>query len=209
MLYTLLKDNRIVVGPRDWNPKYFDYFLQQECGIRTTLPDAPIVEPLIFSDIVKLVPTIQQELPQINPNFEVLAGPNFKFDEAGNHIAYYVAQELLIETAKNNLLNIVANNRWIKETTPTAFEISGTTVSLYTDSGSRIAYSQALLNADETYSAQWKFPEGFITLTKSDLQIVVKTVVDYVQTCFDWEASKHNEINSKSTIEELKQIILE
>lgn len=209
MLYTLLKNERIVTGPRDWNPKYFEYFLQQECGVQTTLPEEPIVEKLIFNGIIKLVPTLQEDNPEINPLFEVLAGPNFKFDDSGNFVSYYIAQELSLDTAKNNLKQIISNNRWTKETTSINRNINEKQITIYTDRGSRTAYTQALILATDDYSALWKFPEGFFLLNKSDLQLVVDEVVAYVQTCFDWEANKTNEINSKTTIEELKQIILE
>jgi len=241
MLYTLLKDERIVTGPRDWNPKYFEYFLSQECGVETSLSEYPIVEPLIFNDSVKLVPTVQEELPQVDPVFEVLTGPNFKYyeterteqtpslDENGEqvldenglpvyttttvvdktHVMFYIAQELPIETVQNNLLATVANNRWTKETTSIVRTINDKTITIYTDRGSRTSYTQALILADDNYSAQWKFPEGFLLLNKSDLQLIVNEVVAYVQTCFDWESAKTNEIKSTATVEGLKQIILE
>lgn len=241
MLYTLLKNERIITGPRDWNPKYFEYFLQSECSINATLPEMPIYEPIVFSDMVKLVPTGQELQPQVDPMFEVLAGPNFKYyeterteqtpsldengeqvlDENGapvynattivdkSHVMFYVAQELPIETIRNNLFATVANNRWTKETTSIIRTINDKTITIYTDRGSRTSYTQALILADDNYSAQWKFPEGFFVLNKSDLQLIVNEVVAYVQTCFDWESTKTNEIKSTATVEGLKQITLE
>lgn len=209
MLYTLLKNERIVTGPRDWTPKYFEYFLQNDCSIETSLPESPIYDPIIFNENVKLVPTFQENLPEVNPTFEVLTGPNFKYDDSGNFVSYFIAQELSLDTIKNNLKQIVANNRWTKETSPINRIINEKQITIYTDRGSRTAYTQALVLATENYSASWKFPEGFFTLNKSDLQLIVDEVVVYVQSCFDWESNKVAEINSKTSVEELKQIILE
>lgn len=208
MAFTLLQDNRIIVGPRDWNPRFFEHFLQ-ELGFDNQLPESPIFEPIPFGDSIKLVPTTFEQPPEINPIFEVLAGPFFKFDESGIHTAYYSIQSRDIETIKVALRQTVANSRWIKETTPIERDINGKTIVLDTDRESRAIYAQALSFVPDDYSSQWKFINGFITINKLDLQAIVAEVVSHVQTCFDWESAKVEEINSTTTIEGLKQIILE
>ena len=208
MSFTLLQDNRIVVGPRDWNPRYFEHFLQ-ELGFEITLPTYPISEQLVFSDSVRLVPTIQEQTPEINPQFEVLAGPFFKFDEANNHVSYYTAQSLPLETIHANLRAIVANSRWIKEVTPIVRDINGKLLTISTDRESRAIYAQALTFMSDNFSSQWKFEEGFVTINKTDLQTIVAEVIAHVQTCFDWEAQKIAEINSTASVDALKQILLE
>lgn len=209
MLFTLLKDERIITGPRDWNPKYFEYFLQSECSIDTPLPDAAPGEPLIFDEHVKLVPTLEEVTPEIDPTYEQIYGPNFKYDEQGNYVCYYSAQYYPMDVIKTNLKNIVAGNRWIKETTSINRLVDPYQLTIYTDRGSRTAYTQALVFATDDYSAQWKFPQGFVVLNKTQLQTIVDEVVDYVQSCFDWESSVDTQIDNASTVEELKQIILE
>lgn len=209
MLFTLLKNDKIVTGPRDWNPKYFEYFLRDECGIDTKLPEYHITDDLLFGESVKLVQTFEEILPEVNPSFERLAGPNFKFEDSGKHISYYVVSELPINSIHNNLLSIISNNRWIAETTPIVRDINGKSITIYTDRGSRTSYTQALMLADENYSAQWKFAEGFFTLNKADLQLIVNEVVAYVQSCFDWESEKSNEIISKNSVDDLKAIKLD
>lgn len=208
MAFTLLQDNRIIVGPRDWNPRFFEHFLQ-ELGFETTLSDSPIFEQLVFSDTVRLVPTIQEQAPEINPSFEVLAGPFFKFDEANNHVAYYTAQPLALEVIHANLRSKVANSRWIKETSSITRDINGKLLTLNTDRESRSLYAQALTFVPDDYSSQWKFAEGFVTINKADLQAITVEIISHVQACFDWEAQKVNEINTTTDVEQLKQIILE
>ena len=207
--YTLLNNERIVVGPRDWNPAYFQHFLFQDFNIDFQLSESPIIEPIIFNDNLKLVPTSFAENPQIDPNFEVIAGPRFSYDENGNHIASYYAKELPLDDIKSNLLSSVSNNRYVKETTPITRDINGKSLTLYTNRELRSSYSQTLILAPDEYSSQWKFPEGFISIDKSDLQQIVLEINNHIQSCFDWEASKTIEINSVTTSEELRNIILE
>lgn len=209
MLYTLLNNNSIVVGPRDWNHKYFEYFING-LGINAIVSETPVTEPTAYSDTVILTPTIQEEVPSVNPLFEVLAGPYFRFENDGKmHIAFYIAQELSIEVVKGNLLAEIANSRWQKEVTAINRDINGKQLTIYMDRGSRGEYAKALSLATDEYSASWKFPEGFVTLNKTDLQTIVNEVASYVQSCFDAEAMKAEEINSKTTVEELRSIVLE
>ena len=125
------------------------------------------------------------------------------------HVSFYVAQELPIEIVKNNLLAEVANNRWQKEVTAISRNVNDKQLTIYMDRGSRGEYAKALTLATDEYSASWKFPEGFVTLNKTDLQTIVNEVAAYVQSCFDAEAEKAVEINSKTTVEELRSIVLE
>lgn len=208
MSYTLLQDNRIVVGPRDWSPRYFEYFLQ-ELGHETSLSDSPIIEPLVFSETVKLVPTIDEQTPQINAMFEVLAGPNFKFDENNNHVSYYVAQPLDISVAKANLKAAAANVRWTKEVTPIVRRINGKELTLATDREARAIFAQALSFVPDDYSSEWKFEQGFVSINKADLQSIVSEIITHVQSCFDWESAKSREIDAAQNVEELKLIVLE
>ena len=187
---------------------YFEHFLQ-ELGFETTLSDSPIFEPLNFSESVRLVPTIQEQAPVIDPSFEVLAGPFFKFDENNNHVSYYIAQPLDLETVKSTIRQSAAAVRWNKETTPIVRDINGKSLTIDTDRESRTLYAQALSYVPEDYSSQWKFINGFVTINKSDLQAIVSEVVSHVQTCFDWESTKINEINLCSSVDELKQIVME
>ena len=203
--FTLLNNNQIVIGPRDWNPKYFEYFLKQEFNIDNTLPEDTNFGTLVFNDSVRIVPTQFTMDPTIDSLFEVLAGPQFSFDEYGNHFASYVAEELPIETVKHNLKMVISNNRYIKETTPITRDINGKIITIYTNRESRVTYVQALLMADEFYSSNWKFAEGFVTINKLDLQSI-GLLNSYFQLCFDWESNKFSEIDSKETVSDLRLI---
>ena len=196
MAYTLLHSNNIVVGPRDWNPRYFEHFLGN-LGFHIKLPAQQIVNDIHFSKDVRLAVTDFEPQPDFDPTFEVLTGPFFKFDENQTHIGYFTVQ------AK------AAESRWNKETTQINRTIGGKELTLDTDRESRIMYTQAVSLVSDDYTSQWKFNGEFVVINKSDLHSIVYEVMTHVQSCFDWESDKVTEINSKSTIEELKQIILE
>jgi hypothetical protein len=58
-------------------------------------------------------------------------------------------------------------------------------------------------------TANWKFPEGWLTLTKDDLASVVTAADAYVQGVFDWEKTINDEIDAAETAEELHAIEIE
>lgn len=204
MLYTLLNDSRIVIGPREWHQAYFAHFVAQELNAPTaTLPDSPPTEPVIFSETLRLVPTIQL-YSEINPTFEELGGPRFYFDEDKNHIAEYYAQEFSLDTIKRNLKTQLSELRWNKEISPITRDINGKSLTLYTDRETRSIYAQALMLVPDDYSSEWKFPEGFYIINKSELKQIAENIIVYVQSCFDWEAAKTAEIDSIHTVEELR-----
>ena len=207
-MYTLLKNEQVVTGPRDWNPRYFEHFLRDECHISYTLPIMPISEPLYLSESVKLVPTHPIPNPSIDDLFEGLTGPQLSYDADGNHISAYVVQSHTVDSIQVNLKAVVANTRWIKETTAISRDINGRVLTLESDRESRNLFFHALILSSDTDSYVWKFPEGFATLSKSDLHTIVVTLTTYVQECFSWEASKMSLIDAALTIEELKAVDL-
>lgn len=203
-LFTLLNNDVIETGPRDWNPAYFQYFLSN-LGIDCTLPDAPLLQPLIFNDSVKLVPTVEAYVPQCDSTYERLVGPKFKYED-GNYISYYDVEELPIDMIRTNVKSLMANRRWVKETTPIIRNINDKTITLYTDRETRSIYAQALQIASDDYNGQWKFEEGFYNISKQDLEMIVSEIATYVQSCFDEESMLVSTINTAS-IEEIKQLI--
>jgi|694.fasta_scaffold89180_3 hypothetical protein len=208
MAYTLLKNENIITGPRDWHQAYFEHFVSEELHQQVTIEHPPS-EPLIFNESLKLVPTQIVNPTELNTIFDQIAGPRFYYDESNNHIAEFYAQEFPIESIKVNLKSLLANLRWVKETTPITRDINGKMLTLYTDRETRVMYSQALLLTNDDYSAEWKFPEGFFVINKTDLQLIVNSIMAHIQNCFNWESTKTAEIDAIQTTVELREYDLE
>lgn len=205
--YTILNNDQIVAGPiGDWNKKYLEEQLSN-LNVSYSLPEFPITENLDIDSSVKLVLTTFAEYPVVDPLFETLVGPEYSFVN-GYHVGAYGTQDLPLETAKQNLKDYVSNLRWESENTPITKDINGKTITIDTSRESRMNYSTSLFSADESYTANWKFNDEFFNINKSDLQLIVNEVISHVQANFDWEADKFTEIDSKTTIQELKTIIL-
>lgn len=205
--YTLLNNDQIVAGPiGDWNKKYLEEQLAN-LNVSYSLPEFPITENLDVDSSVKLVLTTFAEYPEVDPLFETLVGPEYSFVD-GYHVGAYGTQDLPLETAKQNLKDYVSNLRWESENTSITKDINGKTITIDTSRESRMNYSTSLFSADESYTANWKFNGEFFNINKSDLQLIVNEVISHVQSNFDWESDKFTEIDSKTTIQELRTINL-
>lgn len=205
--YTLLNNDQIVAGPiGDWNKKYLEEQLAN-LNVFYSLPELPITENLQIDTSVKIVLTSFAEYPAVDPLFEVLIGPEYSFVD-GYHVGAFGTQDLPIETVKQNLKDYVSNIRWELENTPITKNINGKTITIDTSRESRINYSTALFSATDSYAANWKFNGQFFNINKADLQLIVNEVISHVQANFDWESDKFTEIDSKTTIQELRSITL-
>jgi hypothetical protein len=55
---------------------------------------------------------------------------------------------------------------------------------------------------------EWKFPEAWVVLSKSDMIAAVSAGATHVKTAFEWEGMKASEIDACTTIAELQGIDL-
>ena len=205
--YTLLNNDQIVAGPiGEWNKSYLEEQLAN-LNVSYSLPQFPITENLDINSSVKLVLTTIAEYPVVDPLFETLIGPEYSFVD-GHHVGAFGTQDLPLETAKQNLKDYVSNLRWESENTSITKDINDKTITIDTSRESRMNYSTSLFSADESYTANWKFNGEFFNINKADLQLIVNEVISHVQANFDWESDKFTEIDSKTTIQELRTITL-
>jgi len=60
----------------------------------------------------------------------------------------------------------------------------------------------------ENDTVNWKFPEGWLTLTKVELGAAVSAGAAHIQGSFDWEKAKIEEIEAAETVEVLDAIVI-
>jgi hypothetical protein len=60
----------------------------------------------------------------------------------------------------------------------------------------------------ESDTVNWKFPETWLTLTKTDLSLAVQAGAQYIQSCFDWELNITEQIDLAETKEQLLAIVI-
>lgn len=203
-MFAVVYKNRVIVGPMGWNRGLFEGSLERE-KINQTLPRVPPDElPYVVNEDAKIM-AVEEVRPEINPLAEYYYGP--LWDVSGDKaIATYEVHDTPIEFARSNYKAQAADERWKKETAGTKVTVQATEVTVATDRDARNLFVQKHTLLQDGESCNWKFPEGWLTLSKQELGEVVVAAATYVQGCFDWEKTINDQIDQATTKEQLAAI---
>lgn len=205
-MYALIHKDQVLSGPRSWDRAFFTFLLSNN-GIHLgkPIPREPIDNnPYVIDQDTKIVIA---EIVQngLNPLVEYYQGPTWELLE-DRALAKYDVIDTPVEFAKNNFKDLIANKRYEKEVKGTKTIIQDLEVSLDTSRDGRNVFIQKYSLMNDTETVNWKFPEGWLLLTKSDLGQCVSEGSSYIQSCFDWEKDYTDRIEVATTKEELLQI---
>jgi hypothetical protein len=206
--YVLVHNGFVINGPRAWNYRSFESSLEEECEISYKLPMSKSDEEIITIDENTKIYAAELVYPNYNPKIEYPHGPFWDFS-SGKAIGTFQVLETPIDSIKNTLKAQVADIRWRKETSGKKITIQGTEVFISTSRDQRINYSQKYLLMAESDTVQWKFNEGWLTLSKTELGQIVSAIDSHVESAFTWEGNKNTQIDACTTAAELDALNLE
>ena len=205
-MYAVIYDNRVLVGPMNWNRGMFQGALERK-GIQYPLPrTAPDNLPLTINEHAKIM-RVDEIRPTMNPLVEFYYGPLWDITEE-TAIANYEVHDSPIESMRYNLKQVAAQERYKREVLGTTTTIQEQTVTIDTNRGARDIFVQKYLLMTDSDLVNWKFPETWLTLTKQDLGTVVQAGAQYIQSCFDWELNIAEQIDLAQTKQDLLAIII-
>lgn len=205
-MYVLTHKNRVLAGPMDWNRAIFDGNLTKLKIIKTLPRVAPETLPLIIdSDTVIYAAEFNE--PVYNKKINYLEGPYWTF-ENDRAIAGYLVKDQPVDSVKANLKTQAAGERWSKETAGTTVDIQGITVTVDTARGSRDIFVQKFMLMQDGDLVTWKFPEAWLTLSKTELGAVVAAGAAHVQESFAWEKQISDAIDLADTLVKLDEIVI-
>lgn len=205
-MYAVIYDNRVLVGPMNWNRGMFQGALERK-GIKYPLPrTAPNDLPIIIDEHAKIM-QVEEIRPELNALVEYYYGPLWDITET-KAVANYEVHDSPIESARYNLKQLAAQERYNREVKGTTVTIQDQTVTIDTNRGARDIFVQKYLLMNDTDTVNWKFPETWLTLTKSDLGLCVQAGAEYIQSCFDWELNTSELIDLADTKQELLAITI-
>ena len=207
MQYLLVENKQtVLLGPIFWRHR----FIQTELDDLDIDYTVPPVEPnayLKITDNIEIYPITELLTPQYDPTFEQLAGPFWNFD---NQVAtgHYTVVSKELDAVKNELRSLTAAERYRKEVAGVQVTVQDTTVTVDTSRDGRNIFVQKYTLMTDADTVQWKFPETWLTLTRSELGVVVAAGAAHVQSQFDWESAIVTQINSATTVDELQSIVI-
>ena len=205
-MYAIVHNNFVILTQPNWNTRMFTNILEEECGIqkRILLADEQTL-PMILNDYTKILRVITN-YPEYNPKIEWLDGPNYTVTE-DNVVANYTVKPLDIIIAKGNLIDKLPALRYEREKKSIDITVQDLNLNISTDRETRSTFTNKLLAIGEN-TINFKFQEGWLNLSKADLEYIIQQIDFAVQEAFDWELSKTNEINACQTHEEINNIVL-
>lgn len=205
-MFVILHNNRVIYGPRNWSKIHFQEVILEDCDFECSLDirnDQCL--PVIVNDDIKIWPIERLPLPSYNTRIQRLDGPywNLLDDRAE---MYFGVVDMPVEAVKNMMKEIIMNNRYYYEIEGFKHIVQDTEVTINTSRTSRDVFLNTYLSMTDNESVSWKFPEGWVNISKFDLQQIVNEIKKHVQDGFSWEQSKSIEIDSVNTLEELDVI---
>ena len=206
-MYALVYDNKIQVGPRNWNYKVFMYHIEEE-GLDGSVFPRTAPTSAVITDGWSLLP-VTIDKPGYDETYDQLAGP-FLTINADSVTGYYDVVNLPLHMAQGRAKNKAAESRYNVEISGTEHTFADEdTVGIYTDRGDRTTYLDAHQTLADGQSVTFKFKNGkFKTVTKTELGELIGTGLAHIQGAFDWEKTKSDEIEAVLDVEELKLIEL-
>jgi hypothetical protein len=207
MQYLLVENKQtVLLGPIFWRHR----FIQNELDDLDIDYTVPPVEPnayLKITDNIEVYPIAAITSDPIDTRFEQLAGPFWNFD---NQIAtgHYTTAPKSLDTIKSEFLQLTANERYRKEIAGAQVTVQDTVVTVDTSRDGRNIFVQKYTLMSDTDTVQWKFPETWLTLTRSELGTVVAAGAAHIQSQFDWESAIAAQITSAATVDDLRSIVI-
>jgi hypothetical protein len=203
MKYILVEDRKIVHLVTDWRYR----FIQRELDDLEIDFIAPPVEVgyIKINNNFEIFPITSSEMPDYDPIFEQLAGPFYEYRV--NEVAEsYLLNNRSIESIKTSLKEKVAAMRYNKEVAGVKITIQGKEITIETDRDTRNIFVQKYMLMDDNSTSEWKFPEGWLTLTKLELGTIIQVGANYIQSQFDWERNVSDQVDVATNINELRNI---
>jgi hypothetical protein len=202
MSYGIVHKNRVVVGPMAWSQKYFTSALKIRHKIDANIPGIePEILPYVIDNDTKIHRVVENR-PELNTMIHYYYGPIWDFSN-DIIIANYEVKDISIEVAKDNFRSVLASERYKKEISNTKLTLQNLEITIDTSRERRNVYIQKFLTMNDGEVINWKFSEGWLTVSKEELGIIAKACADYIQDAFNWEKSINEQIDSCLTTEEL------
>lgn len=206
-MFIITHNNNVILGPMKWNARRFTEVIEDDCEITVTLPLTNDPETYYeVNDEIKIYPVQGTPDPDFNSKTEYLHGPFYEYVD-GVAISSMVVEKLPLTAAQNFMKQEIANKRWEKQHSGVKVTLNGTEYTFNTDAQTKSTFHQYITSNLE--SVNWKLDQDtWITLSKSDIQTIFNSIINHVQSAFDWEVTKLSEI-VVSTHETIPTISLE
>lgn len=208
----ILVENRtsVLLGPMFWRPRMFQSDVD-DLEVAYVLPQADPEGYLLIasnpdgSPSLEVFPVTEVSAPTFDPFYEYLSGPTFEYVN-GTAIESWTKDQKALDDVKRTVIDSLASVRYMREVGGAKATVQGQEVTVDTSRDGRNVFVQQYVLMGDTDTVDWKFPEAWLNLTKSDLGQCVAAGVLHVKAAFTWEQSTTNDILAVSSVQELQAL---
>lgn len=200
-MFVIVHNDQVILGPMPWRKLFFENIILEDCEVEVTLPQKND-EVYVVDETISILPA-RYTYDDINPVTQKHNGPFWTIGET-EAVGHFVTIDKDVHHVQSELKQLVADKRWSKEVSGIKVTLNGTEYSVDTSREGRKVYTEQLqMNAT---SYDWKFNEGYVTLSATDLQSIVTAINQHTQDCFAEERARITDIESKSTLADLEAL---
>lgn len=205
-MYVLTYNNQVFLTPTSWKPRYISSVIEQDYDVEIilTISDEQRI-PFNITPEIRVYKVEEAIRPEINPLIEDHDGPLWTISE-DRALATYTVRKLPLELVKTNIKSLLAAERYKRECSSFKTTINDTEITVETDRATRSIFMEAVLFMNDAETRNWKFPEGWLNISKANLMSVILSGAAKIQGDFDWEEGFVSQIDSAKSLEDLVNI---
>lgn len=169
----------------------------------------PNDSPLKINDDVLMYKVQYEDQPQLDDFYQYHEGLKWVVRD-GKAVGTYEVISRSVEEVKNLLHQQLSSNSFNTQISGVDLTVKGKNVKVNTDLAARTTLFQRVFMMGADASEEFKLNNGdWFTLTKEEATQVLVGINDYIKFVFLGESVISSQINSCSTIEELKHVVVE
>jgi hypothetical protein len=210
MEIALIHNNSLILGPMGFNVRMINSDLEDlELEDRITTQSYTNI-PIHFSDGLTHLLLIEKEVPGYDPKYYNLGNFTWEIIEEDNVPVKvkltYPLVEKTIEEVKYLRKQEVTEERRQKENKIINLTINDSEIEISTTREERLMLASKLSASPGLHN--YKFLNTWLEITTENLQYIITEIDKVVQSAYDWELSKLQEIDSCQTVSEVYNVII-
>ena len=210
MELALIHNNSLILGPIGYNVRMINSELEDlEVEERLT-PSSYQEIPIHFTDnLTHLIP-LEKNIPSYDSKYEKENGFLWEIIKEGETptkvVFNYNITPRTLEEVKVIRKTEVSPVRREKENTLIKLTVSNTEVVVSTSREERVLMASKLASSPGPH--RFKFQNTWVEITTQELEYILQEIDAVVQTAFDWEYDKLQEIDACETIDEVYDVVI-
>lgn len=210
MEIALIHKDTLILGPMGFNVLMINFELEDLEVDGKVTPQSYTDLPIHFSDGHTHLLPIESIIEEKNPKYYRLGNVEWEIVKENDipiKVKFtYPAVDRTLDEVKEERRREIAPIRREKENTTINLIVKNTEIQVLTSREERILLASKLAASPGPHN--YKFQNAWLEITTEELQYILNEIDKVVQSAFDWELSKLQEIDSCETIDDVYDVVI-